>query len=207
MRAPFGEDRQLISKCLSSDRRAWEAMVRRFSNLVYQTARATFLAKQISFSRQDLEDLHNTVFLRLFEQGCARLRLYQGRNGCTLASWIRIVTVRTVLNYIRKKGVDEPLWEKKKTPIDELPWLRGEDKGPLALMERAEQEKLVHEGMESLAPRDRLFMKLHIDQGLPMEQVAEALQISVQNAHVVKHRAVEKLKSYLGFHGKLTILL
>jgi len=207
MRPSFDEDRRLISECLSGDRGAWGTVVRRFSNLVYQAARTTFIAKQTPFSRQDLEDLHNTVFLGLFEQDCAKLRLYQGRNGCTLASWIRIVTVRTVLNHIRKKGVDEPLWEKKKTPIDELPWLRGEDKGPLALMERAEQEKLVHEGMESLAPRDRLFMKLHIDQGLPMEQVAEALQISVQNAHVVKHRAVEKLKSYLGFHGKLTILL
>ena len=202
MRPPLGEDRQLLSKCLSGDRGAWETVVRRFSNLVYQTVRSTFISKQTPFSRQDLEDLHNTVFLGLFEQGCAKLKLYQGRNGCTLASWIRIVTVRTVLNHLRKKGVDGPLWEKKKTPIDELPWLRGEDKGPLALMESEEQEKLVHEGMESLAPRDRLFMKLHIDQGLPVEEVAEALQISVQNAYVVKHRAVEKLKSYLVSRGK-----
>ena len=202
MRPSFEEDRRLISKCLSGDRGAWETVVRRFSNLVYQTVRSAFLAKQTSFSRQDLEDLHNTVFLGLFEQGCAKLKLYQGRNGCTLASWIRIVTVRTVLNHLRKKGADGPLWEKKKTPVEELSWLKGEDQGALALMESAEQEKLVHEGMESLAPRDRLFMKLHIDQGLPVEEVAEALQISVQNAYVVKHRAVERLKSYLVSHGK-----
>jgi len=202
MRPAFGEDRQLISKCLSGDRGAWETVVRRFSNLVYQTVRTTFLAKQIPLSRQDLEDLHNTVFLGLFEQGCAKLKLYQGRNGCTLASWIRIVTVRIVLNHLRKKGVDGPLWEKKKAPVEELSWLRGDDQGPLALMESAEQEKLVHEGMESLAPRDRLFMKLHVDQGLAVEEVAEALQISVQNAYVVKHRAVERLKSYLVSRGK-----
>ena len=202
MRPPLGEDRQLLSKCLSGDRGAWETVVRRFSNLVYQTVRSTFISKQTPFSRQDLEDLHNTVFLGLFEQGCAKLKLYQGRNGCTLASWIRIVTVRTVLNHLRKKGVDGPLWEKKKTPVEGLSWLKGEDQGPLALMESAEQEKLVHEGIKSLAPRDRLFMKLHIDQGLPVEEVAEALQISVQNAYVVKHRAVERLRSYLVSRGK-----
>jgi len=202
MRAPFGEDRQLISKCISGNRAAWETLVRRFSNLVYQTVRTTFIAKQAPFSRQDLEDLHNTVFLGLFEQGCTKLKLFQGRNGCSLASWIRIVTVRTVLNHVRKKGVDGPLWEKKKTPAEGLSWLKGEDQGALALMETAEQKKLVHEGMESLTPRDRLFMKLHFDQGLPVEEVAEALQISVQNAYVVKHRAVEKLKSYLVFRGK-----
>jgi len=202
MKSSFEEDRQLIAKCLSGDRGAWETLVRRFSNLVYQTVRNTFLTKQIPFNKQDLEDFHNTVFLRLFEQGCAKLKLYQGRNGCTLASWIRIVTVRIVLNHLRKKGVDGPLWEKKKTPVEELSWLRGEDQGPLALMESAEQEKLVHEGMESLAPRDRLFMKLHVDQGLAVEEVADAMQISVQNAYVVKHRAVERLKSYLVSRGK-----
>ena len=202
MKSSFEEDLQLIAKCLSGDRGAWEILVRRFSNLVYQTVRSTFLIKQIPFNKQDLEDLHNTVFLRFFEQGCAKLKLYQGRNGCTLASWIRIVTVRIVLNHLRKKGVDGPLWEKKKTPVEELSWLRGEDQGPLARMESAEQEKLVHEGMESLAPRDRLFMKLHVDQGLPVEEVADALQISVQNAYVVKHRAVESLKSYLVSRGK-----
>jgi len=202
MRPPLGEDRQLLSKCLSGDRGAWETVVRRFSNLVYQTVRSTFISKQTPFSRQDLEDLHNTVFLGLFEQGCAKLKLYQGRNGCTLASWIRIVTVRTVLNHLRKKGVDGPLWEKKKTPVEGLSWLKGEDQGPLALMESAEQEKLVHEGIKSLAPRDRLFMKLHIDQGLPVEEVAEALQISVPNAYVVKHRAVERLRAYLVSRGK-----
>jgi DNA-directed RNA polymerase specialized sigma24 family protein len=69
-------------------------------------------------------------------------------------------------------------------------------------MESAEQEELVHAGMRSLAPRDRLFMKLHIDQGLPVEEVAEALRISVQNAYVVKHRAVERLKFYLVSHAR-----
>jgi RNA polymerase sigma factor (sigma-70 family) len=202
MKSSFEEDRHLISKCISGNRAAWETLVRRSSNLVYQTVRRTFLAKQAPFSRQDLEDLHNTVFLGLFEQGCAKLKLYQGRNGCTPASWIRIVTVRTVLNHLRKKGVDGPFWEKKKTPVEELSWLKGEDQGPLALMENAEQKKLVHEGMETLAPRDRLFMKLHIDQGLPVEEVAEALQISVQNAYVVKHRAVERLRTYLVSRGK-----
>ena len=202
MKPSFEEDRQLILKCISGNRAAWETVVRRFSNLVYQSVQSTFLAKQAPFSRQDLEDLHNTVFLGLFEQGCAKLKLYQGRNGCTPASWIRIVTVRTVLNHLRKKGVAGPFWEKKKTPIEELSWLKGEDQGPLALMENAEQKKLVHEGMKSLAPRDRLFMKLHIDQGLPVEEVAEALQISVQNAYVVKHRAVERLRTYLVSRGK-----
>ena len=37
---------------------------------------------------------------------------------------------------------------------------------------------------------------------LVVEEVAEALQISVQNAYVVKHRAVERLKTFMVSRGK-----
>jgi DNA-directed RNA polymerase specialized sigma24 family protein len=40
-------------------------------------------------------------------------------------------------------------------------------------------------------------MKLHIDQGLPVEDVASALGISVQNAYTVKHRAIQRLRAYV----------
>jgi RNA polymerase sigma factor (sigma-70 family) len=197
MTPSFEEDRQLILKCLSGDRNALETLVRRFSNLVYHTVRSTFIAKHAPFNAQDLEDLHNTVFLGLFEGNCAKLRSYQGRNGCSPASWIRIVTVRMVLNHLRKKGVDSAFGKNIKTNIDDLFWLPADVQEPLALMEAAERRKLVHEAMESLAPRDRLFSRLHFEQGLPLEQVAEVLGISVNNASVLKNRIIEKLKEKL----------
>ena len=101
MNHPLKEDRELLSKCVSGDRTASEMLVRRFSDLVYRAVQYTLMAKHVSFNRHDLEDLHNTVFLRLFEQGCKKLRQYQGKNGCSLASWIRMIAVRTVLDHLR----------------------------------------------------------------------------------------------------------
>jgi len=135
--ASFGEDRRLLSKIISGDGKASEDFVRRFSNLVYRAIRYTLVTKHIIFSTQDLEDLHNTVFLNFFEQGCKKLRQYEGKNGCSLGTWIRIVAVRIVLNHLRKKGVDALTWEKKRTALDEIP---GPRKDPEAEKE-GEEEK------------------------------------------------------------------
>lgn len=193
----FEEDRQLLSKCFSGDRKASETLVRRFSDLVYRSVQYALMVKYVSFNRHDVEDLHNTVFLRLFEQGCKKLRQYEGENGCSLASWIRMIAVHTVLDHLRKKGVDAMVWQKKRIPLEKLEELRAEDIEYGAQIEREEQERLLQLGMERLPPRDRLFIKLHFDRELTIAETAEAMQLSIGNAYAVKHRAIQRLKSHV----------
>lgn len=201
MNRSFQEDRQLLSKCFSGDGKASETLVRKFSDLVYRSVQYTLMARHVPFNKQDLEDLHNTVFLRLFEQECKKLKQYQGKNGCSLASWIRMIAVRTVLDHLRKKGVDAMVWQKKCLPLEDLPELKADEVEPGVEVENAEKERLLREGMRSLPPRYRLFMKLHLEQGLPVAEVAEAMRLSVGNAYTLKHRAIEKLKSYVASVG------
>lgn len=189
------EDRQLLSKCFSGDRKASETLIRRYSNLVYRFVQSTYIAKHISFNSQDLEDLHNTVFLKLFENNCKKLRQYQGKNGCSPASWIRIITVRIVLSHLRKKGLDAVAWQKKRMSFEDLPELAGDEATTCKKMEQAEQEHLLRDGIRKLPPRDRLFMKLYFELGLSVSEVAEAMHLSAANAYTIKHRAVKKLRA------------
>ena len=196
------EDRRLLVQCIAGDREASEVFVRRFSNLIYKSVLYTLRTKHVAYTQQDLEDLHNTIFLQLFEKGCKKLMQYEGINGCSLASWIRIVAVRMVLNHVRKKGLDAITWQKRQIPFDELHDLKGGTVEPLVLMEEAEKERLLQDGIQSLPPRDRLFMKLHFDQGLPVEEVASAMRITIQNVYTLKHRAIQKLRSYVASVAK-----
>lgn len=195
MNSSLTEDRDLLSRCFSGDGEAAENLVRRFSNLVYKAIQHTLIVKHISFNKEDLEDFHNTVFLRLFEHGCKKLKQYQGKNGCSLATWINLITVRTVLDHLRKKGVDSIARRDTKITLDEVYGLKGDECDGLALLERAEKEQLLREGMQNLPPRDRLFMKLHFDQGLSVAEVAAAMQVSVENVYTIKHRAIQRLKT------------
>lgn len=191
------EDRQLLSECFSGNRKATETLVRRFSDLVYGSVQYILMSKQVSFNEYDLEDLHNTIFLRLFEHGYKRLKQYQGKNGCSLRSWIRMVAVRTVLDHLRKNGLDAMVWQKKLVPIEQALGIKQDEIEPWAAMNKAEQGHLLQDGIQSLSPRYQLFMKLHLDHELPVEEVAAAMQLSIEHAYTVKHRAIQKLKLYV----------
>jgi RNA polymerase sigma factor (sigma-70 family) len=189
------EDRDLVSRCLQDQRKAAETLVRRFSDLVYRSVQHTLAAKHVPFSRPDVEDLHSTIFLKLFEDRCRKLRQYEGRNGCSLAWWVRIVAVRTVLDQLREKGVDALSWRQMKVPLERLPEL-AEDLGePEAAVERGERQRMVQMGVEKLPPRDRLFLKLHFEEGLLIAEVAETMGLSLDHAYTIKHRAIQRLKS------------
>ena len=79
--------------------------------------------------------------------------------------------------------------------LDEVYGLKVDECDGLTLLERAEKEKLLREGMKNLSPRDRLFMKLHFDQGLSAAEVAAAMQVSVENVYTIKNRAIQRLKA------------
>jgi RNA polymerase sigma factor (sigma-70 family) len=195
MNDSFEENRELLSKCFSGDRKSSENLIRQFSSLVYKSVQYTLMTKQVSFSQQDIEDLHHTVFLKLFERGFAKLKQYKGKNGCSLASWIRIITVRTVLDHLRNKGYDAMGWQNRRIPLDQLPELKFDEfdiEGPL---ETTELNRLLQLCIERLSPRDRLLIKLHFYQGFPLSEVAQIMQLSISNVHTLKHRAVQRLKS------------
>ena len=191
------EDRRLLSRCLAGDRKASELFVRRFSGLIYHSVRYILTTKRIPFTKEDLEDHHNTIFLHLFENGCRKLSQYRGKNGCSLASWLRVVAVRIVLNYERDTGIYGALWQDKQISFENLTGQNEEEVEPLALMEEAEQRRILQNTIQLLSPRERLFMKLHIEQGLPLKETASDLGISVKNAYTVKHRAIKRLRSHL----------
>ena len=198
MNLPLRNDHKLLTQCLSGDKKAQERFVRNFSNLVYRTIQHTFILKHLPFTYADLEDLHNTVFLMLFENQCNKLRQYRGKNGCSLATWIRIVTIRIVLNQFRKKGIDSIAWQYNRIAFEDIPELKEDAPGPLAKMEEAERKQLIEKGIRNLPSRDRLFLMLHFEKGFSIKEVAETMQLSIDNAYTIKHRAVQKLKSQIG---------
>jgi RNA polymerase sigma-70 factor (ECF subfamily) len=201
MIASSRKDRRWLKKCIGGDKKACERFVREFSDLVYRSVRHTLWAKDVSFNQEDLEDLHNTVFLQLFENQGLKLRQFKGKNGCGLGTWIRVITVRIVLNHIRKKGLDSITGQKKRIPLEDIPELSFADFGPLAEIEKAENRQSLKDGIRKLPPRDRLFLLLHYENGYSLKEVAESMKLSLDNAYIIKHRAIQKIKSMLEIPG------
>jgi RNA polymerase sigma factor (sigma-70 family) len=190
-------DHRILQGCIAGDIKAQDAFVRRFSNLIYQTVQGTLRARNLPLHKPDLEDLHNTVFVRLFEKGCRKLRQYKGKNGCSVSSWIRLIAVRTVLDSLRKARTDLLTRREKIVALDAALNMEGEPPGQWAFMENAERSGLLQKALQALPHRDRLLPKLHCEQGLSLREVAGILKISEGNAYSVKHRAIKRLSAKL----------
>jgi RNA polymerase sigma factor (sigma-70 family) len=192
------EDYHLALRCASGEREALESLVKRFSNLIYHAVKRTLVLKRIPHTRQDLEDLHGSVFLQLLDKGCRKLGQYKGTNGCSLASWIRLIAVRTVLNHLRAQGMDSFSWGDRRSAIEDLHSEVTADGDDVSRkVEKEEELRMVEEGIHRLPARERLLMRLHFEKGLALEEVAAVMHLSLQNAYTIKHRAVKRLRSWI----------
>lgn len=187
------DDKKILAGCLAGRRSAQEDLVRRFSNLVYASIQGVAKSKAIMLSAQDKDDLHSTVFVLLFEHRCRRLRQFKGKNGCTLASWIRMITVRAVLDHLSrcKDALARP---ERVVCLDMICEPARSEPSALSHLVADEQKRLIEESLQTLSARDQLVIRMHCLEGRPLSQVAQVLRLSAANVHSVKHRAIARLK-------------
>src|SRR5947207_2585115 len=83
-------DRELIIRAQAGDRSAHEAIVNQFSSMVFR------LCSRFFRSREDVEDIAQDVFLKLFA------RIDQVRPDENFPGWLARVTVNTCYDELRK---------------------------------------------------------------------------------------------------------
>jgi RNA polymerase sigma-70 factor (ECF subfamily) len=186
---------QLLEGCIRGDSEARRRLVEEYSGIVSYGVSVIFQQFGRPYRKEEIEDLCQDVFLALFDNDARKLRQYQGRNGCSLASWLRVVANRFTIDRLRREGrtvsLDDPesreSWRVRETEPDSRP-------GPEPQVETAERAAKVRELVMQLPAKDQMFVQLFYFQGLPIEEVADALGITTNAAYVRKMRLHEKLR-------------
>jgi RNA polymerase sigma factor (sigma-70 family) len=192
----------LLDECFQKGRK--NPIVREYWNLVYSAVSETLRMKRIHFSPEDVEDLRNIVFIQLFDKDSRRLRLYKPEGNMSLAGWIRLIAVRTVLNELRKKGYDSISWRRNKLTEEFI--LENETRGePVFAMDSLEPE--ISEAMEKLADGERYLLKLHYYHDVPLPEIAGIMNKSIGSVYTMKSRALKKLKEVIETSPELKKIL
>ena len=195
------DDPTLVSECTTGNRAAWEIFVKRFSKLIYYSINTTLKSHGSYLQEEDLADIHNSIFLSFLENNYKKLRQFEGRRGCTLSSWVRLISIRYTIDFLRSHREHISLDEEREeigTLGDTIPdpQISAEEE-----MESKESELVIKEAIDELSSTDKLFIKLYYEKELPPEEIAEIMNISVNAIYSKKNRIREKIRKILEEKG------
>ncbi|MDP3731718.1 MAG: RNA polymerase sigma factor [Candidatus Omnitrophota bacterium] len=194
------DDLEFVRRCVKGDKRVWNEFVERYSSLIYNYIHSVLKIKGRAFSQENINDLFQDIFLSLAKHNFKKLGSFQARNGSSLASWLRQVTVNFTIDYLRKL---KPLVSIDQETDDgsSLAEILSSN-SPSVTDVLSQEERLMHlkDCIDKLALDDKYFLELHIYRGLAIEELKTYLKVSRAAVDMRKSRIVERLREC--FKGK-----
>lgn len=156
------EDRILIDRCRQGDELAWEHLVRRYQ------ARICSVAYTYTGSEEEALDVAQEVFVRVWK------RLDSCRDPERFAAWLLRIARNACLDHLRRRKARPPAQD---VPADEMYDLADQGERPDADLERDSQRHVLEVALQRLSPINREAILLKDIQGLPLEEMADMLDL------------------------------
>lgn len=185
-------EKKLLDQCIQGSPEAWQSFVKQYSPLVYYIIGKVLRSKCPEAARDELSDLHNDVFLSLMDKNGRKLQQYEGKNGCSVSTWIRVIAIRATIDYCKKRRNALSL-------SDEDTGREAEQKTtsaitPLHMLEEEENKRFARELIEELSPGDRLFIRLFYYEEVSPAELAKIFKSTPNAIYSRGNYLREKLK-------------
>ena len=160
----------LVARARKGDADSFTILVQHYERNIYR------LAMQFVSTREDAEDVMQEAFLKAY----ANLGQFQG--GSRFYTWLVRIAVNECLMKLRKGrndrsfSLDEPLnTEEGEMRREVVAW----EENPEQTCSRQELRQILNNAMAKLEPEYRVVVQLRDVEGLPADEVAEMLGLSI----------------------------
>ncbi len=189
------DDLEFVQGCIKGDKQSWIEFLSRYSHLIYNYIYSVLAVKGRNFSNDQVEDLYQEIFHNLIKDNYKKLTTYKAKNGCSLASWLRQVTVNFTIDYLRRLkpsvvSIDAETDEGfslKDTIVDLTPEVTD-------FLNEQDRRKTLYECIDLLDSGEQYFMELFLGQELSLEQIKEHLKLNRGAVDMRKSRIFQKLQ-------------
>jgi RNA polymerase sigma-70 factor (ECF subfamily) len=182
-------DHELVSAALGGERQAVARLVARLTPVIQaRVARCVLRFRSGSGRvRQDVDDLAQDVFLRLFEQDGRVLRSWQPARGLSLENFVGLVAERQSISFLRT-GKRNP-WREEEADEEALAAVPSAHVEPAEEVASADFVAHLHERLrETLTPLGmRLFELLYVEER-SVEEVCAATALSADAVYAWRSR-------------------
>ena len=190
------EDEQiLIDRCLAGEQAAWGQFVERYTDLVFSSIHHSLRARGARMSSDEVEDLHNGIFLAFIERDGHKLRQFDGR--CRLTSWVKVVSVNYTIDRLRRRRRTVSLDDTDGDSAPLVALLELDQPGASDTLQARQELTLIARIVAGLPKADRELVDLLFVEERPFQEIADRLGTSLGAVYTRKNRLISKLKDKL----------
>ncbi|HZR84322.1 MAG TPA: sigma-70 family RNA polymerase sigma factor [Candidatus Binatia bacterium] len=193
----FVRGQDFIRRCIAGDPATRDEFVAQYGALVRYAVAAVLRARDAALLAEELEDLTQSVLLSFFDRDCRRLKMYEGRNQASFATFVRVCATRQTLDHLRSLRRKPPIAADSDAD-DESRGLAGAidpAAGPEERAATARALERLRDAVARLPAREQLLVRLHFVLGCDASEVASAMGVSENAVHVLKSRVKAKLRT------------
>ena len=187
--APISEesDEEMMKSVAVGDTGSFRRLVERHQQMVIGT-----VARMIGSA--DAEDLAQQVFINVWKSAP------RWRPEARFTTWLMTITKRLVFNESRRRTRSRLLPQTQS--YEEIRVPERVDRGPLPdeLLQQRELSLAIEKAMALLPEKERLAVVLRQQEGMPYEEIATVLGVSVPAVKSLLFRARNSLKQRLANH-------
>ncbi len=180
----INEDEALIAAALKGSAYAWEKLVKRYENRIYNHG------LRLTGNSSDAMDLTQEVFLGVYRN------LHRFRGDAKFSSWLFRIAHNKAVDLNRRKHLlqaqSRSHGDEATDLLDTLPATSGQE--PEQELGRQELNRRVIGMLSRLSLAQRLVVELKVFQSLTFEEIGEMQDISANTAKTRFYAALKKLK-------------
>jgi RNA polymerase sigma-70 factor (ECF subfamily) len=183
---------RLLTSAQKGNEEALPVLLDRLRPWVRQCAQG-LLGRRLG-ARVDGSDIAQEVHARVWRD----FDQFQGQTVAQLRAWIETTLRNIITDCRRHHGAGKRDADAEVAGADLFPGLSAGATTPSQGAMRNEQQARLAQALERLPEKQRLVFRLRLCDGLPFEEVARRVGVTVINARVLMLRATENLRKELG---------
>jgi RNA polymerase sigma factor (sigma-70 family) len=198
--AAWQRGQDFIQRCIAGEAGTRDEFVVEYRGLIRFAIAAVLRHRGITLLREEIDDLTHNVIVSLFDRDCRKLKMYEGRNQASFATFVRVCATRLTLDHLRYRQRRPQMVAGEQGSDDARDLLASApdpNLGPEEQTAIAEDVATLRRLVADLPPREQLLVRLHFVEGLEIPDVARVLGISENATHVVKSRLRAKLRGQM----------
>jgi RNA polymerase sigma-70 factor (ECF subfamily) len=198
------DDLQFAQSCLKGNKQSWSEFISRYSRLIYNYIYSTLAVKGSNVPQEQVEDIFQDIFTALIRDNYKKLSTYRAKNGCSLASWLRQVTINFTIDYLRKIRPVSSIDQQDEDGFSLADTLKDLSPTAAEFLQDQTRRRTLHECISLLESNEQYFLDLLLNQELTLDEVKEHLKINRGAVDMRKARILQKLQDCFKKKGFLS---